>query len=286
VNYDTKKLTLSEDELKLIVRNAVFSYNSTNLGNFNSAFRLSSLFSTIVNSHSSILGCDMKVTVEKRTTINLGVNQTYTIPFGLELARGGLNDRVHSPTSFEIFDNTGVVRVAYLEEVPLSSSGISDIEVRSPGSNYTSQASVTISGDAPSGSEATAHPIIVNGQVRSIVIDKQGGGYSFAEATVVDTKGFGAVAYPILSSLVGQLRIVYFQNSEKIVLNDNAGVIRYDTGEITLTNFNPVSTIGETVGEIVMIAQSENDTIMPTRNNIIVIDANDENSVVIDLVAE
>lgn len=286
VNYDVRKTDLTKDEMKQIVRNAIFGYNVNNLGEFNSAFRLSGLFSSVTNSHQSILGCDMGVTIEKREYIDLGVTRSYDIDFGVELARGGLVNRVYSPTAFNIIDSTGVVRIAYLEETPLSSSGISNIEIRAPGINYTSQAEVVITGDAPIGSEALAHPVVVNGQIQSIVLDKIGAGYSFANVAISDTKGYGASAYPVLSALVGELRLVYYLNGEKIVLEENAGTIRYDTGKITISNFSPVSTTGTTVQEFRFIAQSQNDTIQPSKNNIVVIDQNDDQSIMIDLIAE
>jgi len=279
VRYDSRKTTLSTVELATVVRSAILAYSSGELGKFNQPFRLSELNKAIVDSSPAFLGSDMNVIVEKQLDIQPGVQHNYEIDFGCSLHHGSITERLYVTPAFNMNDGFGVSRLSYLEETPGSESGIYQINVDLPGSGYTNP-TVTITGDAPSDTIATATATVVNGQITSINIDKNGQGYSFAQVVIDDPTGSGAQATAVLSNNRGVLRSYYFADGKKIILNDNAGLIEYDTGKVTLSNFGPSSLDGA-VGATTMsfIATSEDDTIIPERNKIITINQFDQNSI-------
>ncbi len=231
VRYDPRRTTLSEGALKEVVRAAILAYADSELNNFASSFRLSELMRAVVNSDSSFLGCDMDVVLEKRSIVVPQVNRSYQISFSTELRRGSSTNRIYMNPSFSTFDGFGILRQAFIEETPGSSSGVDSILVDLPGDEYTDP-EVIIEGDAPAESAAVATATVVNGRIQSIDLSSRGEGYSFASINISDATGFGAHATAILSSQVGTLRSYYFADGQKIILNEDAGTIYYSNGTI------------------------------------------------------
>jgi hypothetical protein len=153
VQYDPKKTTLDEETIKAQLKQSIISYKNTNLNTFGAYFVLSDFQDyaiSVVN--SSILGSESVVRVQKRFTPKLNENASYSIKFNAQLHRGTSTNKLLS-TEFNVADLTGVIRQAVFEESPQSYTGISQIQITAPGSGYTTNPTVTISGD---GSNATA----------------------------------------------------------------------------------------------------------------------------------
>jgi hypothetical protein len=242
---------------------------------FNSTFALSKLQEELDNLDSSILGIQSELKLEKRFKPDLNISKNYVINFNTSLFRGSTLNKLTS-TEFDIFDNNGDRRSCILEEVPESFTGLSGVLITDPGFGYTSNPEVIITGD---GAGATATAKIVNGRVESINITNRGVNYTRAIITITGGGGSGATALSVLDNRFGTLRIVYFdERSERQIINQNAGTINYDTGEITLNNLNILS-VSAIDGLLRITTQSEKDIISSIKNNIITIDKSDPTAI-------
>ena len=80
--YDERATTLSKGELETVVTNAISSYDSTNLTNFDAVFRHSNLVKAIDESDSSILSNTTNVRLCKKMETKVGQEIGYTNAFG------------------------------------------------------------------------------------------------------------------------------------------------------------------------------------------------------------
>ena len=282
VEYDRNKTTQSADAIKNAIRNAILIYNSTNLSSFGSIFILSKLQDAIDGVNlNAIRGSETVLKIQKRFEPDLTTAKTYTINFNNELYRGTLNERLLS-SEFRVFDVFGVLRTAQIEETSQSFTGITEIQVANPGSGYTTIPTVTITGD---GTGATATARVVNGRVESITVTNRGFDYSRALVTISGGNGFGASALAVLDSRFGKVRTFYYdENSQKQIINSEAGTIDYTNGIITLTDFRVIS-VNEPDGQIRLTVRAEKGIISSQRNTIITIDEEDSTSISTELVA-
>jgi hypothetical protein len=279
IKYDSKKTIITPESLKTLVKNTIVDYFNLNVSKFNSIFALSKMQEEIDNSNDSIVGIESNIRLEKKFRPILSSNASYNINFNTELYRGSVLNRLTSNV-FDVFDNTGTRRNAIIEETPESFTGISDILVTNPGSGYYSTPTVTITGD---GVGATATAKIVNGKIESFTITNRGINYSRAVLRVEGGGGYGATGAIILNTRFGVLRTVYFDNNaERQIINNNAGTINYDTGEINLTNLQVLST-SSSDGLISINVQSEKNIIKSIKNTLIVLNPNDASSIVTNL---
>jgi hypothetical protein len=279
IRYDKKKTLLSEQNLKNLVRNTTESYFKNNVNKFNSTFALSKLVEEIDNLDESIIGIQSSLRLEKRFKPILNSRVTYHVNFNTSLNRGSPFNRLVSD-EFDVFDNRGVRRLAQIEEVPESFTGISDVLITNPGSGYTQIPNVFITGD---GVGAKAEVKVVNGRIESIIITNRGRDYTRAIITISGGNGFGAQAVAVLDNRFGKLRLVYFDgNAERQVIDQNVGTINYNTGEITLDNLTVLKTYS--LDENIRInVESDKELISSVRNNMIVLDLNDTSSIVTNL---
>jgi hypothetical protein len=281
VTYNSKKSIITQEALKTLIKNTITNYFNLNVSKFNSTFALSKLQEEIDNLNDSIVGIESTIRLEKKFKPLLLTNATYTLNFNTELYRGSVINRLFS-TQFDVFDNTGTRRNAIIEETPEAFTGISDIIVTNPGSGYSSTPTVTITGD---GIGATAEAKIVNGKIESFTITNRGINYSRAVLRVEGGGGFGATATIILNARFGVLRTVYFDtNAERQIINNNAGTINYDTGEILLNNLQVLST-SSSDGLISINVESEKNIIQSIKNTLIVLDPNDATAIVTNLIS-
>jgi hypothetical protein len=281
VQYDKRKTILTEENLKGLLRNSVISYKNVNLDTFESTFVLSKMQDGLdAVDPNSIIGSESVLKIQKRFVPEINVAKTYDINFNTELTRGSVATRLIS-NRFQTFDSVGNLRSVLLEEVPDSSTGITQIQVLNPGSGYTTTPSVTITGD---GFGATAEARIVNGRVESIVLTNRGINYSRAIITISGGNGFGAQAVAVLDSKFGVIRTIYFDElSRRQIVNPNAGTINYETGKVTLNDIRIVS-VEDSDGLIRLTVNSANSILKSTRNVIITIDESDPISIVNNLV--
>mgnify|MGYP003346510627 CR=1 FL=1 len=127
VQYDPKKVSVSETTLKNNIRQAVINYNSTDLNKFGATFVLSELQDDIEHTNmNGIIGAETLLRVQRRFTPNLNQSTSYTIKYNVPIHRGTITNRLTS-TEFGVYDVTGTVRNAIFEETPQSYTGISKI---------------------------------------------------------------------------------------------------------------------------------------------------------------
>ena len=202
-------------------------------------------------------------------------SKPYFINFNTPVRRGTINNKLSS-TFFIVEDSDGVNREVQFDEIPQSFSGVSSIGVINPGKDYTSSPTITISGD---GVGATAAATIVNGAIESIQIVNRGIDYTRATVTITGGGEYGATAEVILDGRTGQIRTVYYDvNSQRQIINENAGTIDYDSGTITISNIL-IKSVSAVDGLIRLSLESEKGIISTVRSTILSLDQDDPISI-------
>jgi hypothetical protein len=208
----------------------------------------------------------------------LDFNETknVTVKFNLPLRKGDYLAKLYTFPDIQMRDLAGQLHNVYIEEVPESFTGVEAIAIENPGRNYTSEPTVTITGD---GLGASAKAKIVNGKIASITVVDRGTNYTKATVAINGGGGTEGAASAILEARTGTLRTYYYKpNGEKVVVNANAGTINYDTGEIFLEAFRPESLTENDYypnDTLTFNVPSESQIITPIRNRIISIDEGD-----------
>jgi hypothetical protein len=282
VLLDKKKTSLTEEQIKNLIRSAIFSYADLNLNKFDSTFVLSKLQDKVDGVDlNSIVGSETILRLEKRFEPDLNNSKTYQVKYNAKLHRGTILNRLVS-TEFTVNDSLGVTRTSVIEEVPESYTGVSSINVTNPGYGYTSAPTVTITGD---GFGATATATIVNGKVTSVTITNRGINYTKAIISFSGGEGYGASAIAVLDGRFGTLRTVYFNElAERQIINSNAGTIDYNTGEVIINNLRVLSSLTSD-GNIRISIESEEGIISSVRNTIITIDQADSTAISTEIVS-
>jgi hypothetical protein len=276
VLYNPKKTILTQEQLKIAVRNAVLNYKSQYLDKFESTLILSKLQDDIDSvDTNSIVGSEVSIRVQKRFKPTLGESKPYTIVFNVPLHRGTISNKLVS-TPFSVFDSDGAIQEVQFEEIPQSFSGVSSINVLNPGQNYTETPTVTITGD---GTGATAVANIVNGRLNNVTVINRGINYTRATITISGGNGFGGTAEAVIDARIGTLSTVYYDtNSQKQTITENAGTIDYNNGVITLTDIRILS-VASLDGFIRLSIESEKGLISTIRNTIITLDETDPTAI-------
>jgi hypothetical protein len=278
--YDPKQTSSTATQMQSIVANSVISWANGNLNQFNNAFRQSKLLRAIDDSDLSITGSACNIFLQKRFDPILNTEVTYTLNFGIPLQVGSGQNRVYSSPTFEQTDQTGTLRQCFIEEVPLSSTGVESISVLTPGSGYTSVPTITILGD---GTGANAFAIIVNGKIASVVVDQQGAEYTTATVEISGGGGSGALLEAITQQTTGTLRSYYFdQNNIKTVLSNNIGTIDYTNGILVLNDFT-TSNVSNPSGTLSIYAPPSADNFASKLNNILTFDSGDVAAVTVNM---
>ena len=130
VKYDAKSTVRTADSIKALVSSAITSYNSNNLGQFDSLFRHSKFIETINKVDTSILSNITTVKMHKSFTATTTSATTYSIKFnnafynphsGHNASGGGIlvssGFKINGDTTNEYFldeDGAGNVRLYYL----------------------------------------------------------------------------------------------------------------------------------------------------------------------------
>jgi hypothetical protein len=278
VYYDATKTTRSADAIKSIVQTAIINFKNTELDNFNSRFKLSRMLRAIDDAETSISYSDAVTVIEKRIVPQLGAARNYTLDFGTPISREDPSYRIYSTPAFGQFDADGVLRKCFFEETPGSSSGVESITINSATGSYLTAPTISINGD---GVGANAYPVIVNGKITQIVVDKPGVGYTTATTLLyyqdeIDTTASFTVN---MQGRFGTLRSYFFDNNNiKTTLNAEAGTIDYQLGKITLQEFDPFS-IEDPLKIFRMVAKPETNNFESARSRIITIDEEDTNAI-------
>ena len=278
VYYDATKTTRSADAIKSIVQTAIINFKNAELDNFNSRFKLSKMLRAIDDAETSISYSDAVTVIEKRIVPQLGASRNYTLDFGTPISREDPSYRIYSTPAFGQFDADGVLRKCFFEETPGSSSGVESITINSATGSYLTAPTISINGD---GVGANAYPVIVNGKITQIVVDKPGVGYTTATALLyyqdeIDTSASLSVN---MQGRFGTLRSYFFDNNNiKTTLDAEAGTIDYQLGKITLQEFDPFS-IEDPLKIFRMVAKPETNNFESARSRIITIDEEDTNAI-------
>jgi hypothetical protein len=280
VKYDKAKTVSSTNAITTAIRNAIINYSNTYLNKFNSTFILSKLQDNIDGVDlNAIAGSETILRLEKRFPLKLGQSTTYEVDYNALLHRGTSTNKLTS-SQFTIFDTVGVLRTAQIEETPESFTGVSEIQVTNAGTGYTSEPTVTITGD---GVGAIATAVLTNGKITNIVVTKRGINYTRALVSISGGGGYGASAIAILDGRFGTLRTFYYdENAEKKIINAEAGTINYTSGLITLNDLN-VNSISTPDALMRINIESERGIITSSKDTIITIDVDDPTSITTEL---
>lgn len=283
VTYDPTATTLTPGELSSLVRGRINNYANTYLDQFNSYFKISRLMHDVDMAHPSIVSNDIDVKIEKRLTPVLGVSRNYVIKFFTELKRSTGADRIGSSPAYTAYDNEGILREFYFEESPLSSTGISAVQVIRGGSDLITAPRLQVNGD---GVGASLKAVVTNGKITSVNVDKTGSDYSTAAIKAYDQDDKlleNVILKPIIENTTGKLRSYYFDNNNiKIIFSEDAGTIDYQQGIITLSQFNPLDVI-DAFKTIKFFATPKNTLFNSERNTIITLDIDNQSQVTIDM---
>jgi len=286
VRYDPKLTTLTSSQLAQSVSAAVNAFAQNTLNTFNSTFQLPTLISYVQSANPSIITNDASITLQKRFSPTFTSAQTYTFNFDVALRQDLLSKSISLSPSFQQYDYTsgGTLRnEVFLEEVPQSSTFIESIKIVNPGLGYTDIPTVTILGD---GANASATAVVVNGQIQSIVLNNPGSGYTQALIQITGGGGQFASAIALTAGNKGILRTYYYLNGVKTILNSTAGTVDYSTGEVILTNFNPIQINNSPLGVLSLSAVPKNTIISSSRDKIITLDNTDVNAINVNVTSK
>lgn len=286
--YDSKLTSLKDDQLMPLVKAAISDYVDDELNNFSSIFRKNKLITYIENCEKSITGCDIDIFVQKRFEVDTNRARRYTVSFNLPLEPSILDNRLISYPEIQIRDSANVERNAYIEEKPVSKTGIKEISILNSGFNYISPPTINISGDG-SGASATAE--LLGGRISKIKITNPGENYTYAIISIEGGEGSGASAKAILEKDISELRTFYYKtDGTKVIINDtNVGTINYNNGIIDINSLRVFSVTENNFYDenyITFISKLKSSVIYPLRNRIITIDENDPRSMQLQMVAE
>lgn len=287
VTYNPSLTSLTASEIKTIVNNAIKKYNDDELAKFKSTFKKSKLQYYIENAERSITGSDIVVYMQKRLPLSINQTKNYTINFNAPLKKGDFIEKVYSFPAFTVIDSGSVLRSVFVEEVPNSFTGVDSIKIVNAGSAYYTTPTITITGDG-TGATAVAE-VTGEGRIKSIKITNRGINYSRASVTITG-EGSEASAIPVLEARNGTLRTFYYKsNGEKVIVNENAGRINYDTGRIEFNAITPLAVSPNDFYDTNVVSVNvvpNGDIIYPLRNRILAIDENNYQSIQIEVVAE
>jgi hypothetical protein len=197
------------------------------------------------------------------------------------LNRGSTSlDKLYSSPGFQQYDFFGAIRTCYIEEVPESFTGIEKVDVVQTGRNYTGVPTLSVLGD---GVGAKLEAVIVNRKFKSVRVLDPGSGYTTATILITGGNGTGAELNPVIQGRIGRLRSYYFDDSDiKTVLNDSLGTIEYDSGKITLSDFNPIS-INDPNGFLRLNVKPRTFDFKSDKQSLIVLDEFDFASILVNL---
>lgn len=288
VYYDPTQTTLTETDMQSSIRNIVIDWSNTNLNEFNSYVRYSTLETNISNFSKSIISDEVEFMIGKKFRPDLINPQSYTLDFGVELQRGTTYDNFYSTPTFGVIDEEGVTRTCFFEEIPSSYTGLEAVTVTNPGYGYTTTPTVTVVGD---GQGAQAYATIVNGKISKITVTNPGIGYTSAVIQITGGGGQLGQGEAVLEGRYGKIRMAYYKldatssQNVKVIFNANLnegiiGTIDYALGKITLNSFNPVS-VNNDFGDIMIFMRPKSNIIQSKLNKMVVLDESDPTSIVV-----
>lgn len=116
---DDTQLNASADYLKVIAKNAIIAYSSTNLEKFDRAFRFSRFSRMIDDLDVAIVSNITSTKISRRFTPSVTRSDTYTIPFNNPIEAGTVTSTkftmMGSTADLYLADSNGVLQVVYTE---------------------------------------------------------------------------------------------------------------------------------------------------------------------------
>lgn len=290
VYYDSTKTTRTTAELQSGIIDSIKNYAANNLNTFNSTFNSYDVYSAIQSYDKSIVTSEFTTQLEKKFFPDLKIPTTYKLYYNSALTKGMFLTGVYSSPALQFRDKTNLANIVdgvYIEEIPSSSGGVESVFITNPGFGYQYAPTVTINGD---GTGATAHAVVVNGSISSIVIDSVGSGYTSAIATITaqagDTTGQLGSAIVNLLGKTGTLRTYYNDTTNvKTVLDSDIGTIDYNNGVITLNSFSPID-VSNDLGQLSVTVNPVSSIISSSSNRIITIDPYDVNAITVNIISK
>lgn len=287
VNYNPTLTTLSENQIRELVKAAIYDYNDNELTDFATTFRKSKLQTYIEAADKSITGSDITIYIQKRVILSTSGSKRYEINFNMPIKKGSFSDRIYSYPEIVTYDGNGIERNTLFEEVLDSLSGINSFQITNAGYGYETAPTVTITGD---GSGATAIAKIAGGKVSSIEVINKGSDYTKATVELSGGGGTGATSSALLENNYGTIRSYYYKSTgEKVPITSSAGSINYTTGQLIINSLLTTDTVENDFypdGTITFFAPSGKEIISPLRNRILLIDDTDSKSIQLEMVAE
>jgi hypothetical protein len=279
--YDPRLTSKNAGQIVSTIKNAVLGFSDQYLNTFNSTFKASRLLRLIDDSDTSIINSTVDLYIQKRIPVTLNISKDYVLEYGTELNRCSSSDeRMYSTPGFTQLDASGVLRTCYIEEVPDSFTGVEEVQVVLSGRNYTSTPVLTVVGD---GVGARVEAVIVNRKFKSVRVLEPGTGYTTATIQITGGGGTGAELSAIIQGRTGRLRSYYYNDSDiKTVLNENAGVINYDSGRVSILNLNPI-TIDDPQGFLRFNAKPKSLTFKSQRQSLTTLDEFDLGAITVNL---
>jgi len=288
VYYNPGLTSKSSTEILQLVKQAAFDYANDELNTYRSTFKKAKIQSYIEKADPAITGSDITIYLQSRQVIDTTKSKKYYYYFKTPIERGTFTNKLYSYPQITVLDSGLVSRNVFYEEVPNSFTGVDAIDLITPGRDYIS-ANVSITGD---GTGAAAVASVVNGKVTSIEVTHKGINYSRATVTITDDGQVGteSTAKAVLQARNGILRTYYYDTlGNKIVINENAGTVDYDTGEVVLNAIQPSAIVSNDYYDtdvLTMNIVSGTEIIQPLRNRILTMDENNVQSVTLEMVAE
>ncbi len=285
VYYDPALTTKTGNELLDIVRQATYDYADAELNTYKSTFKKSKLQAAIETADAAITGSDITIYLQSRQKIDTTQSKKYYFNFKSSIEKGTFTNKLFTYPQITVHDSGGAARNVFYEEVPDSFTGVDAITIDNAGINY-STANVVITGD---GTGAAAKATVVNGRIVSIEITHKGINYSRAVVTI-NGNGTEAAATAVLQARNGILRTYYYDTlGSKIIIDENAGTINYDTGEVVLNAIKPLAVVANDYYDtniLTMNVVADDEVIPPLRNRILTVDSNNIQSVQLEMVVE
>lgn len=282
VLMDSNKTLLSDSEIRSRITSDIKSYATTNLNSFESSIIIPNYISSINQLDSSIITNEQKVFLQKRILPEFNRETTYRLNFGVGIKKDIFGKSISFQDSIQYRDsqyNNVIREEVFLEQTPSNFSSISSINVTNEGYGYTIEPLVTILGD---GTGATATANIINGKLKGVTITNPGRDYTQAIVKIEGGGGNLASAKVILSGQIGVLRMYYYINGVKTILNSDIGTVDYNNGIITLNKFSPTA-INSFTGTLSINIIPETTIISSSKNRLLTLDQNDSSAIKVNV---
>ena len=285
IYYNPGMTSKSANEILNIVKQTVYDYTDTELNTYRSVFKKSKLQAAIEAADPSITGSDITVFLQSRKLLDLTSSKKYDYEFKTSIQKGTFTNKLFTYPQITVLDGNLTPRNVFYEEIPDSFTGVDLIEIVNPGINFTS-ATVVINGD---GTGATAKATVENGRIVSVEVTNKGVNYSRATVTI-EGNGAEAECKAVLQARNGILRTYYYNAlGNKIIVNTNAGTIDYDSGKVILDSVKPSSVLANDYYDtnvLTMNVVAGEEVIPPLRNRILAVDADNVQSLQLEMIAE